>query len=561
MIYPPKDGGMKPPLPFVMLNLPTTDHAAGCDSLNRLKPVLPKPSDFGELAAFQGRRDRGVHQQFREMLGRVIQFIDTLADELVVAAGGSFLQRGNAGGDFRAFLRGQTGHLRICQGFCGRGQYGFGFSARFDQLALGKILLRVFDGFLEHTLDLGIVDAVTGLDFDGMPFAGAQIFRGNLQDAVGVDQESHLDALQARGSRRNFQREAGEGTAIFGEFALALKNVNVNAGLMVDASGVKLLRAGGNRGVARNDFRNGTAVGFDAQRERRDVEEQHVVHAAVEDVGLDGGAEGDDFVGIQFRMRLAVKKLLDHAADQRGARGAANEDNFLNVGRLELGVGESLLERHDRAVHDGANERLEFAASEFAHENAAVRQREPQRGGFGFRELMLQADQGFAEFLREFAMGRKIDFILLQDKLVDKSLQKIVDIVATEVRVAVGGEHLIDVAVVGGDELQDGNIKRAAAEIVDGNFAALLFVQAVGQRRGSRLVDETENFQTGDFASVFGGLALRVVEIRRHGDDGAIDGFAEERFRPVFQFAQNECRNFRRSEDFVAQHHANYVFT
>src|SRR5712664_3235898 len=47
-------------------------------------------------------------------------------------------------------------------------------SARFDQLTLGKILLRVFDGFLEHTLDLGIVDAVTGLDFDGMPFAGAQ---------------------------------------------------------------------------------------------------------------------------------------------------------------------------------------------------------------------------------------------------------------------------------------------------------------------------------------------------------------------------------------------------
>src|SRR6266478_4063890 len=47
MIYPPKDGGVKPPLPFVMLNLPTTDHAAGCDSLNRLKPVPLKASDFG----------------------------------------------------------------------------------------------------------------------------------------------------------------------------------------------------------------------------------------------------------------------------------------------------------------------------------------------------------------------------------------------------------------------------------------------------------------------------------------------------------------------------------
>src|SRR6266478_2646562 len=265
MIYPPKDGGIKPPTDRVQI-LQQLAQAEACAT-----KTPPKPSDFGELAAFEGRRDRGIHQQFREMLGRVIQFIDALADELVVAAGGGFLQCGNAGGDFRAFLRGQAGHLRICQGFRGRGQDRFGFGARFDQLALGKILFRVFDGFLEHTLDLGIVDAVARLDFDGMAFAGAQILRGNLQDAVGVDQESHLDALQARRSRRNSQREAREGTAILGEFALALKNVNVNAGLAVDAGGVKLLRASGNRGVARNNFRNGAAVRFDAQRERRDV--------------------------------------------------------------------------------------------------------------------------------------------------------------------------------------------------------------------------------------------------------------------------------------------------
>src|SRR6266850_949270 len=260
-------------------------------------------------------------------------------------------------------------------------------------------------------------------------------------------------------------------------------------------------------------------------------------------------------------MRLAIEKFLHHAADQRGARDAANENNFLNVGRLELGVDKGLLEGPDRAINDGANQCLEFAASEFARIDTAVRQGEPKRGGFGFRQPMLQADQGFAQFLRELAMGRKINFILLQDEFVDKSLQKIVDIVAAEVRVAVGGEHLIDIAVTGGDELQNGNIKRAAAEIVDGNTAALFFMQAVGERRGSRLINEPENFEAGDFAGVFCGLALRVVEIGRHGDDRAVDGFTEESFGPVFQFAQNECRNFRRSEDFVAQHHANYVFT
>src|ERR1700738_4099112 len=173
---------------------------------------------------------------------------------------------------------------------------------------------------------------------------------------------------------------------------------------------------------------------------------------------------------------------------------------------------------------------------------------------------MLQANQGFAQFLRKLAMRGKVDFVLLQDELVHKSLQKIVDIVAAKVCVAVGGKDLIDVAVAGGDELQDGNIESAAAEIVDGHAATLFFVQAVGERGGGWLINEAQNFATGDFAGVFGSLALRVVEISGHGDDRAVDGFTEERFRPVFQFAQNEGGDFRRGEDFVAQHHTNHVF-
>ena len=74
-------------------------------------------------------------------------------------------------------------------------------------------------------------------------------------------------------------------------------------------------------------------VGFDAERKRRDVEQQHVLHAAFENVGLHGGAERDDFVGIQLGVRLAAEKFLDGAADQRSARGAADEDDFVDVAR------------------------------------------------------------------------------------------------------------------------------------------------------------------------------------------------------------------------------------
>src|SRR5438132_14278490 len=82
MIYPQKikNGGVKPPLQFAIINLPAVDHAAGCRILDRLKPVLPKPSDFGRLAAFERCRNGGIHQQLREMLGCTIQFVDALAN-------------------------------------------------------------------------------------------------------------------------------------------------------------------------------------------------------------------------------------------------------------------------------------------------------------------------------------------------------------------------------------------------------------------------------------------------------------------------------------------------
>ena len=51
------------------------------------------------------------------------------------------------------------------------------------------------------------------------------------------------------------------------------------------------------------------AEGFDAERERGDVEQEEIVERgaggdAGEDLGLDGGAEGDDLVGVEFGVEL-----------------------------------------------------------------------------------------------------------------------------------------------------------------------------------------------------------------------------------------------------------------
>ena len=134
-------------------------------------------------------------------------------------------------------------------------------------------------------------------------------------------------------------------------------------------------------------------------------------------------------------------------------------------------------------------------------------------------------------------MRSEIDFVLLQDLFVSKGLQQIVDIIAAEVRVAVGGEDLVDVAFAGGDEFENGNIESAATQVVNGDMTALLFVLAIGERGSRWLVDESQHFKAGELAGVFGGLTLRIVEIRGNGDDGAVDDFVEKRFSPIFQFA------------------------
>ena len=170
----------------------------------------------------------------------------------------------------------------------------------------------------------------------------------------------------------------------------------------------------------------------------------------------------------------------------------------MSVG-LSCASARRLLHRAHRAVDDGMNQRVQCAASEFVNVDVAIRQRETQRGGVSFRKLMLDRDQCLAQFLREFAVRREVDFVRLKDLFVDEGLQQVVDVVAAEVRVAVGRENLINVAFGGGNEFQDGDVERAAAEIINGDAAALLFVQAIRERGSGWLVNQAQELRGRQF--------------------------------------------------------------
>jgi hypothetical protein len=89
------------------------------------------------------------------------------------------------------------------------------------------------------------------------------------------------------------------------------------------------------------------------------------------------------------------------------------------------------------------------------------------------------------------------------------------------VSIAGCGLHLEDTVLDG----QDADIEYASAHVVDQDvlLATALLVQAVGNGRGSRLVDDTKHIHARDGAYMLGGLALRVIEVGRHGDDRIID--------------------------------------
>ena len=128
--------------------------------------------------------------------------------------------------------------------------------------------------------------------------------------------------------------------------------------------------------------------------------------------------------------------------------------------------------------------------------------------------------------------------------------QHAIDVVAPEVRIAVGGQHL-EHAVL---DFQDGNVEGAAAQVVHRDGAAIAFVEPVRERCRRRLVDDAEHLETGETACVPCRRPLRVVEVRRHGDDSAIHLeveltlLAEVLLGPVLQFLEDECGDLRRGE-------------
>ena len=91
-----------------------------------------------------------------------------------------------------------------------------------DQLALLLVLGGVRLRVAAHAIDLVLGQTRGGLDADLLLLAGALVDGRDVQDAVGVDVEGHLDLRDAPRCRGDaVQVELAQRTVVLGELALA----------------------------------------------------------------------------------------------------------------------------------------------------------------------------------------------------------------------------------------------------------------------------------------------------------------------------------------------------
>ena len=120
------------------------------------------------------------------------------------------------------------------------------------------------------------------------------------------------------------------------------------------------------------------------------------------------------------------------------------------------------------------------------------------------RKLDLGFLGGFLQALQRLAVVAQVNALLLLELVGHVIDDALIEVVAAQERVAVGGLDFKHAFA----HVEDRDVERAAAQVIHGDRFVLLLVQAVRQRRSRRLVDDAQHFQARDLACVFGRLPL-----------------------------------------------------
>src|SRR6202011_3387732 len=131
-----------------------------------------------------------------------------------------------------------------------RVRQGVRLVARVDQPAALLVLVRVTLGFLHQPIHFLLAEPARCGDRDLLFLPRREILGGDVDDAIGVDVEGHLDLRDAtRAGRYADQVKAAERAVVAGQRTLALQHVHVDARLVIGGRREDFAFLRGNRGV------------------------------------------------------------------------------------------------------------------------------------------------------------------------------------------------------------------------------------------------------------------------------------------------------------------------
>ena len=431
---------------------------------------------------------------------------------------------------------------------------GVGLVSGFDLLAQLAVLIRVGFGFVPHALDFFLAQAARSGDGNVLLLAGSEVFGRDVDDAVGVNVEGHVNLRQAaRGRRDAHQLEFAERPVVPSHGALALQHVDLDRGLVVRRGGELFALAGRDRGVALDQRGHHAAQCLQTERERGHVQQQNVLDVAAQHAGLHRSPGSDHLVRIHAPMRFLAEDFLDDLLYAGNARGASHQHDLVYFACRQPGVLQRLPAGLDGALQQFLNQLLELGPAQPLVEvpRAACVGRDERKIHLRLhhaRKLHLGLFRGVLETLQRHLVLREVNPFFFPELLDEPFDDLLVHVVTTQVRIPVGGLHLDDSFA----HLQNRDVKGAASEVVDRDGFVFFLVQSVSQGRRRRFVDDSQHFEAGDLSGILGGLPLAVVEIGRNGDDRLLNRLAQVVFGRLFHLLQHHGRDFRRGVKLLA---------
>ncbi len=216
----------------------------------------------------------------------------------------------------------------------------------------------------QHGLDLIVSEPVGWLHIHA-GFSTAVFFaRVNTQQAVGVHLEGHANAGRTGHlGRKTAQFEPRQRAAVGNQFSLALHHVQRHRGLPVLVGGKEVLRPRHRyRRIAVNDLLGQPAHGFNAERERNNIQQQHILTGLVanQHIGLQRGADRDDLVRIDADQGFAFEEFPYPVAHIGNAGRPADHHDLDDIAVVDAGIAQGTAARKQRLAHHGLDQAVQL---------------------------------------------------------------------------------------------------------------------------------------------------------------------------------------------------------